>query len=171
MMKSQSTVSFLISFLLAGLFATVGRGEQTKAVDQLVGAWRGHVQFKTSAFADIKDLEFMYVFHDGGTMMESSNYDGAPPVPPAYGVWRKVGERKYEAKYEYFWTKAPANLDEITKGGGWSPGGHGVLTQKISISADGHSFDSTITLQMFDQQGKPVEASCEAVAKGNRLRF
>ena len=38
----------------------------------------------------MKDLEFMYVFNVGGTMTASSNYDGAPPVPPAYGVWRRA---------------------------------------------------------------------------------
>jgi hypothetical protein len=40
----------------------------------------------------------MYVFNTGGTMTESSNYDGAPPVPPAYGVWRSVGPNEFEAK-------------------------------------------------------------------------
>src|SRR5205809_392830 len=68
----------------------------------LIGAWSGSVQFTTGAFATTKDLEFMYVFNAGGTMTESSNYDGAPPVPPAYGIWREVGERRYEAKYNYF---------------------------------------------------------------------
>lgn len=32
-------------------------------------------------------------------MTGSSNDDGAPPVPPAYGVWRKVAARSDEAKH------------------------------------------------------------------------
>jgi len=56
-------------------------------------------------------------------MTESSNYDGSPPVPPAYGVWRSAGERRYEAKYTYYWTKPPSTFDEIAKGSGWAPGG------------------------------------------------
>ena len=137
----------------------------------LVGAWRGRVQFTTGAFAEVKNLDFMYLFNAGGTMLESSNYDGAPPVPPAYGVWRKVGEWKYQAKYSYYATKPPANFDEIAKGGGWSPGGYGVLTQDITLSADGKSFESTIRYEIFDQVGKPVEKASTATAKGARIGF
>ena len=94
---------------------------ETAAID-LVGEWRAQLQFTSGAFASIKDLEFMYVFNQGGTMTESSNYDASPPVPPAYGIWRKVGAREFEAKYEFYVTKAPATFDEIAKGGGWGPG-------------------------------------------------
>ena len=74
---------------------------------QLVGAWKSKVQFKDGAFAEIKDLEFLYVFNAGGTMTESSNYDSSPPVPPAYGVWRSVGPDSFEAKYVFYTTKPP----------------------------------------------------------------
>jgi hypothetical protein len=137
----------------------------------LAGAWRGQVQFTTGAFAAVKDLEFMYVFNAGGTMTESSNYDASPPVPPAYGVWRRVAPRQFEAKYEYYWTKSPANFDEIAKGGGWAPGGRGLLIQKITLSADGNSFDSTLTYEAFDQQGKSTEAASVASAQGTRIKF
>jgi hypothetical protein len=166
----------LLVFLFAtALLATLGlTGCQTggNAVDDgLIGAWQGKVQFKTGAFAAVTDLEFMYVFNAGGTMTESSNYDASPPVPPAYGVWRKTGARQFEAKYAYYWTKAPSNLDEITKGGGWSPGGHGVLTQTITLAEDGNSFASEIRYESFDQQGKLTEPSSAATAKGERIKF
>ena len=103
-------------------------------------------------------------------MTESSNYDASPPVAPAYGVWRRVGARLYEAKYEYFWVKAPASFDEIAKGGGWTPGGRGVLSQAITLSSDGDSFDSTIRYEVFDQRGRPTEAGSEATAKGERIK-
>ena len=137
----------------------------------LVGAWRGKVQFNSGAFATTTDLEFAYVFNQGGTMTESSNYDGTPPVPPAYGIWRKVGERKYEAKYIYFWTKAPADVQELSKGGGWSPGGHGLLIQEITVSEDGRSFDGTIQYEVFDQAGKPTEKESTARAQATRISF
>lgn len=80
------------TFALIGSFATVLLATACAAPadrkSPLVGAWRSSLQFESGAFAAIKDLEFMYVFNEGGTMMESSNYDGAPPVPPAYGVWQ-----------------------------------------------------------------------------------
>jgi hypothetical protein len=78
------------------------------AAPDLAGEWRAQLQFISGAFASIKDLEFMYVFNSGGTMTESSNYDASPPVPPAYGIWRKVGAKEFEAKYEFYVTKAPA---------------------------------------------------------------
>ena len=92
-------------------------------------------------------------------------------MTPAYGVWQKTGPRQYKAKYVYYWTKAPAALDEITKGGGWSTGGHGVLTQTITLSEDGDSFDSTISYEVFDQAGKPTDPASEASAKGARIKL
>src|SRR5262245_1645468 len=83
----------------------------------LVGAWRATLQFSSGAFATIKDLEFMYVFNEGGTMTESSNYDGAPPVPPGYGVWRRIGPRQFEAKYAFYATKPPDSLGTLMQGG------------------------------------------------------
>ncbi|RFC41880.1 MAG: hypothetical protein DUW69_002520 [Verrucomicrobia bacterium] len=156
--------------LLASSCTTVINTKTGTDVGDLVGAWRGKVQFKTGAFAAVTDLDFLYVFNAGGTMTESSNYDAMPPVTPAYGVWKKTGPRQYEAKYVYYWTKPPAALDEITKGGGWSPGGHGVLSQKITVSEDGNTFDSTLTYEVFDQAGKPTDPGSEASAKGARIK-
>jgi hypothetical protein len=157
--------------LLASAVSTVCVAQAGKGSDNLVGAWRGQVQFTTGAFAETKDLEFMYVFNSGGTMTESSNYDAAPPVPPAYGVWKKVGVRKYEAKYQFFQSKAASSADELIKGGGWAPDGHGTLSQRIALSADGNSFDSSITLELFDKGGKTIAGGGEANAKGRRIGF
>jgi hypothetical protein len=141
-----------------------------QAVD-LVGEWRAPLQFTSGAFAPIKDLEFMYVFNLGGTMTESSNYDASPPVPPAYGIWRKVGAREFEAKYEFYVTKAPATFEEIAKGGGWFPAGRGVFVERITLSADGKSFTSKIKYDQFDAAGKPAEGGGEATGRGVKLSF
>jgi hypothetical protein len=142
----------------------------TAAVD-LVGEWRAQLQFSSGAFATIKDLEFMYVFNQGGTMTESSNYDASPPVPPAYGIWRKVGDREFEAKYEFYVTKAPAKFDEIAKGGGWAPAGRGVFVERITLSGDGKSFTSKIKYDQIDTVGKPAEGGGEATGRGVKLTF
>src|SRR4026207_1673443 len=102
----------------------------------LGGARRSSLQVTAGAFTSVKDLEFMYVFNAGGTLTESSNYDGAPPVPPAYGVWRRTGPDEYELKYEYFST-APAEEAAFLKGAGWLPSGRGVFTETIKLAADG----------------------------------
>jgi hypothetical protein len=64
-----------------------------------------------------------------------------------------------------------ATADELVKGGGWGPDGYGILAQKLTLSADGNSFDSRITLELFDKDGKPVDGGGEGTAKGQRLRY
>jgi hypothetical protein len=136
-----------------------------------VGAWRSNLQFQTGTFASIKDLAFLYVFNEGGTMTESSNYDAAPPVAPAYGVWRQVGPGRFEAKYVFFLTKPPARLDEITTGGGWLPSGYGVFTESLQLATDGQSFTSTIAYAAFDASRKQGPDSGRATARGVRFAF
>ncbi len=171
-MKKLTFRGATFAVCLLALFLSVdARSAPSEPRDDLTGAWRGKVQGTSGMLAAMKDLEFMYAFNLGGTMMESSNYDAAPPAPPAYGIWRKVGAHQYEAKYEFFWTKAPTSFDEIAKGGGWPPGGHGVLTQKITLKDDGNVFNSTIRLDLFDQQGQSVDGGGEGTGQGARIRF
>ena len=135
----------------------------------LIGAWRSSIQFSTGAFASIKDLEFMYVFNAGGTLTESSNYDGAPPVPPAYGVWRVLGPNEFEARYEFYVT-APAPPDAFKTGAGWLPSGRGVFTERITLSADSNSYTSTLKYEAFDVKGQPAEGGGEATGRAVRIR-
>ena len=157
--------AFAILLLAAGCVT-----ERPVPPPALVGAWRSSLQFTTGAFASIKDLEFMYVFNAGGTLTESSNYDGAPPVPPAYGVWRAVGPNEFEAKYEFYVT-APSPPEAFKTGAGWLPSGRGVFTERITIAADGQSFTSTIRYEAFDIKGQPVEGGGEATGRAIRIRF
>ena len=161
----------LITVFTAMLLATGCHIDTGKTGEGLTGAWRSNIQFTSGAYAAIKDTKFMYVFNAGGTVTESSNYDASPPVSPAYGVWRRTGTRQYEVRYEFFADKAPANFDEIARGGGWSPDGHGLLTEKITLSADGNSFDSTIKYELFDPQGKVIAGGGEATCKAVRIKF
>ena len=80
------------------------------AAPDLVGEWRAPLQFTSGAFAPIKDLEFMYVFNQGGTMTESSNYDASPPVPPAYGIWRKVGDQGVRGQVRVLCDQGPGEI-------------------------------------------------------------
>jgi hypothetical protein len=134
----------------------------------LVGAWRSTIEFETGAFAEIEDLEFMYVFNTGGTLTESSNYDGAPPVPPGYGVWRMIGPNVFEARYEYFST-APSESDAFLKGAGWLPSGIGVFIERIEVSVDAQTFTSTIRYEPLGMRGEPLEGGGEARGKGARI--
>lgn len=111
-------------------------------------------------------------------MTESSNYDGAPPVPPAYGIWKKTGERQYEARYEFYWNNIPAAFEDITKVGGFTPGGYGILSEKIILSEDGKSYRSKIKFSSFDKAdlpagkaGKQIVFNDEADTEVNRMEF
>jgi len=171
-MRTISRLSLLVLALVgvAAWLRPAPSASKPAALD-LAGEWRAQLQFSSGAFATIKDLEFMYAFNQGGTMTESSNYDASPPVPPAYGIWRKVGDRAFEAKYEFYVTKAPAAFDEIAKGGGWGPAGRGVFVERITIADDGKSFVSKIKYDQFDAAGKPAEGGGEAQGKGVKLSF
>ena len=172
-MRTTSTV-LLAQIVLLGV---AGRPQPNPpaasgiAAAELAGEWRARLQFTSGGFASIKDLEFMYVFNQGGTMTESSNYDASPPVPPAYGIWRKVSPREFEAKYEFYVTKPPATFNEIAKAGGWGPAGRGVFLERITLSEDGGSFTSKIRYDQFDTAGKPAEGGGEATGQGVKLTF
>jgi hypothetical protein len=159
--------------LLAACTAQAPGGPQpvsTVSPPPLTGAWRASIDVKSGAFTAAKDLEFMYVFHSDHTLTESSNYDAAPPVPPAYGVWRSVpGDGTvFEAKYEFF-TTAPLPPDKA--GAGWLPSGRGVFTERITVAPDGRTFTSAIRYQLFDAKGAAIEGAGEATGRGTRIDF
>ena len=160
----------LLALLTIALLGCNGAPARQEAPSPIIGAWRSSLQFSTGAFASIKDLEFMYLFNSGGTLTESSNYDGAPPVPPAYGVWRAVSPREYEAKYEFYIT-APAPAEAFKTGAGWLPAGRGVFTERITLGDDDNTFTSTITYEAFDNHGQPAEGGGTATGRGARIAF
>lgn len=178
-MKVAFTATTFASGLLGSLAilaAGVGCAQRSpqadagsSSADALVGAWRSHVQFHGGAFASVKGLSFMYVFNSGGTMTESSNYDADPPVPPAYGSWRRTAPNEFEAHYEFFVTKPPAAWTDLAAGNGWPPAGRGVLVERISLATDGHSFTSKLTYSAFDAAGSPAEGGGEADVVGKRI--
>lgn len=161
----STTRACALGFLLFG----VGCGAGSTPQSPIVGAWRSAVQFQSGAFAPVKDLEFLYAFHSDGTLTESSNYDAAPPVPPAYGVWRSIGLGEFEATYEFYST-APSPPDAFKTGAGWVWSGRGVLTERIKVSDDGNSFTSTIRYEAFDKMGKPAEGGGSGTGRGSRMR-
>ena len=118
-----------------------------------MGQWRARMSFESGDFAMVEGLEFMYVFNLGGTMTESSNYDAAPPVPPAYGIWRQVAPGRFEVKYEFYPTATPHAVEELTAGGGWLPAGRGVFLENITIADDGESYASTVGYEALDRRG------------------
>ena len=135
----------------------------------LKGAWDAQVQFTSGPFATVRDLEFMYIVHADGTLTESSNYDAAPPVPPAYGVWRETSPGHFQAHYEFYLTKAPEAGASLASG--WGPAGRGLLEESISLAPDGRSFTSALHLQILDANGRPTSDIGEARTRAVRITF
>jgi len=164
------SIALLTVALSLGALSAVGCAPAKEpAPPPLVGAWRSSIQFQTGVFSSIRDLEFLYSFNLGGSMTESSNYDGAPPVPPAYGVWRQIAPDVFETRYEFFVTKAPAASRDLPAG--WMPAGRGVFVEKITLAPDHQSFTSTIAYEAVDLSGKSVPGGGEATGKGTRISF
>lgn len=103
-------------------------------------------------------------------MLGLSGCDAGPAAtPPALvGVWREIGPKEFEAKYEFFATRR-SEPEAFQKGAGWLPAGGGVITERITLSADGQAFSSSLQFQAFDAQGKSVEGG--GVAKGHAVRI
>jgi hypothetical protein len=113
----------------------------------------------------------MYAFHIDRTMTSSSNYDAAPQVRPAYGVWRLVAGagNVFEAKYEFFSTTASPS-EQVASGAGWLPSGRGVFTDRITVAADGRTFTSVTRYELFDAAGQRTDGG-EATGSGSRIGF
>ena len=163
------------SLLPLPLFALLVSCTQDRPIERhgMVGAWRSSIAVSSGVLAEAKGLEFMYVFHNYGTMTESSNYDAAPPVPPAYGVWRPAGAGRIESTYEFF-TTARRDADDAKAGAGWFPSGRGVITEVIQVDPDSSypkAFTSTIRYELFDDAGKPIAGGGEATGRGSRIDF
>jgi len=153
-------------------WVTGGQGTHREQRDQkrLLGAWRSSVHFDAGPFAALSDLEFLFVFNAGGTLTESSNYDAVPPVAPAYGGWDQTGPGEFVARYEFFVTRPPQKLDELTTGGGWMPDGRGIFDERFRVSADGASFDSSFRYTPLKADGSPAGEVVTGRGHGVRIR-
>jgi len=165
----------LLSALVVATYATpvVHRGPKgsSHVAPSIIGAWRSKVQFLSGPYAAVKDLKFLLVLNAGGTLTESSNYDGAPPSPPAYGIWRKIGRDQYELRYEFFNLKPPTKFEDITNGGGWTSNGIGVLKEKLKLSPDGQTFVSEISFVLREESGRAIQGIAKAKANAERMKF
>lgn len=138
----------------------------------IMGAWRASVAVRSGALATTRDRQFHYVFHAVRAVNRSANYDAAPVVPPAYGVWRPVAGAGtvFEAKSEFF-TTAVSPQDQFQAGAGWLPPGRVVFTERITVAPDGRTFTSAIRYQVFDATGGVLEGGGDAIGRGTRIDF
>jgi len=124
----------------------------TPKTPSLEGGWRAHVTFASGPLKGVP-FQFLITYSAGGGMVESSNFDEVPPVPPAYGSWGRTGPSNFKSTY-IFWTTKTANAKDFTKG--WTFSGIGVLNENISLSKTGDAYTSSISYQLFDTKDQPL---------------
>jgi hypothetical protein len=158
-----------LSVAVAGCSDAVsGSATQSTVPDALVGVWRSQVQFGGGSLSDLHDLEFMLAVNLGGTLTQSSNYDGTPPVPPAYGLWKQTGPRSYELRYSFY---SPPKFVKSGRASAWVPSGRGLYVEKLDLSVDGNTYRSHVVYDFVDPAGHAVPGGGEGEATGTRARL
>ena len=141
----------LITGLAAGTSSVVA-SNRPRSSGSLEGGWRARVTFTTGPLKGVP-FQFLLTYAAGNGMVESSNLDESPPVPPAYGTWQQTGRHTYKNTY-VFWTTKIANPHDLTQG--WTFAGSGLLTEKITLANAGNAYESTITYRLYDATDKPL---------------
>ena len=138
--------------LLACMACGGGNKPAAAKAQSLEGAWRSHVTFTSGPFKGVP-FQFLITYAAGGGLVESSNFDESPPVPPAYGSWGRTGANAFKSTY-IFWTSKAAAPGDATKG--WTFSGSGILSENIRLSSTGDSYTSGIAYQLYDAKDQPI---------------
>jgi len=128
------------------------------AAPSLEGGWRSRVTFTSGPFKGVP-FQFLITYSAGGGMVESSNFDESPPVPPAYGSWGRTGTNTFKNTYIFWTSKAVAPGDA---GKGWTFSGNGILNEDITLAPTGDSYTSRISYQLYDARDQPISGQSGA---------
>jgi hypothetical protein len=128
-----------------------------------VGSWRATF---TPALGDpiqFPPLPALFTFLSDGTLVET---DGGALAPveqtygsPGHGIWRRIGDRRYEIKNIILVVNADGSLF-LT----------GTIKLVIKISKDGNSFAGEGTYSFLDSDGNDFGTGAEEI-NGQRLKF
>jgi hypothetical protein len=137
----------------------------TGAPAGLEGGWRVQVTIETGPFTGSQ--QYLMVYSAGGGMIESSNFDSAPPVPPAYGSWLASGESSFRSTYVFFTTEP---VDQLDAAAGWDFSGSGKFRESITLSSSGNDYTSRLSYELYDTADKPLAGqSGEGYSVGRRI--
>jgi hypothetical protein len=151
-MKRLIGVVAVLAVLTGGACSKSTPSAAKPSAPSLEGGWRAHVTFASGPLKGVP-FQFLITYAAGGGMVESSNFDEVPPVPPAYGSWARTGPQNFKSTYVFFATKT-ANAKDVTKG--WTFSGVGVLNENIAQGKTGDAYSSSISYQLFDAEDKPL---------------
>jgi hypothetical protein len=143
---------------------------QAPTPSPMKGAWESHVAFTGGALRADEESAISLCLQRRRNDDRVIELRRRPPDPPAYGVWKEVSPNRFQLKYIFYVTKPPSRFEELVGGQGWLPNGHGVITEDITLSADGNSWQSKIHWDAFDMDGKPAWAEATERLQGSVSR-
>jgi hypothetical protein len=166
-------VVVIISSLNIPALAQHNKGDEPET-HQLVGSWQSTFSAIPGNPVQFPDLPALFTFNSDNTLTE---IDGgllvpAPPgafgntstlyASPAHGIWRKIGDRKYEFKL----------VSIIVNGADGTLFATGTLQFTVQLSADGDRFSAKGTFKFVDTNGNtlPGAAGPETIS-GRRIEF
>lgn len=159
-MIRRSSLSIMLLALLAGSASAHGPGQGGAAAQRLVGAWRVDVAIGPCSLPEPAAFFSAYnTFHTGGTL---SDFNWISPGfrAPGHGVWRHVGGRRYESRFQFFRYDLPAPA---------TASGIQDVRVLISLDRDGNGYTGEVNAQQADLDGNPVGPPLCGEAVGTRL--
>ena len=161
-MNRCRSLSFTLLALLAGNAFAHGQGEANAAAQRLVGAWQVDVAIGPCSLPQPVAFFSAYnTFHQGGTLSDF-NWIPAGFRSPGHGVWRHIGQRQYESRFQFFRYDQPAPA---------TASGRQDVRVRITLDRDGDHYTGEVAAQQTDLAGNPAGPPLCGDAVGTRLRL
>lgn len=158
-MIRRCSLSFALLALLAGDAFAHGQ-EESKAAQRLVGAWQVDVAIGPCSLPQPVAFFSAYnTFHQGGTLSDF-NWISPDFRSPGHGVWRQVGQRQYESRFQFFRYDQPAPANAS---------GRQDVRVLITLDRDGDRYTGEVEAQQTDLDGNAVGPPLCGAAEGTRL--
>ncbi|HJY39143.1 MAG TPA: hypothetical protein VJ299_16825 [Steroidobacteraceae bacterium] len=129
----------LIVGLIAALPATTFGGEAETLFHSrpsIEGVWDSTVTLQVCGGGPVlRTFRALNLFEDDGSLVATS--EAVPP--PSLGRWRWLGGRTYRAQFQFMRLGAGGIFEGMTR-----------VTRQIQMAADGKSFTSVVSTQVFD---------------------
>ena len=136
----------LLSCTFLATSAIAGSQSPQKNGNRLVGFFESEITVTNCQGVVLKTVEAYEQFNQGGTL---TSVDNQPLRTPGIGIWQYNGGGSYSAPTEFF----TFNTDG-------TPAGETKLIRDIQLAADGNSYTSVVTVEIFDVNGNLIATLC-----------
>lgn len=134
------TCTFLATSANAGDQSAHNRG------GRLVGFFESEVTLTNCQGVVIKTFEAYELFNQGGTLNSTDNQS---TNGPGFGTWQYLGKGSYTAPFEFFQFNTDGTL-----------AGEAKIARDIQLAADGNSYTSVVSVEIFDPNGNLIATLC-----------